>query len=127
MITLPTEIITILLPFANTFQQYRVFEKAITLFIGMILCVGGVTVCGALRSLGFNADCSRFHNLLNRDHWNMWLASRILLKLLVDTFCPITLTFSIDDTIERRRGRKIKAKGIFKDPLGSTLYILRGR
>jgi hypothetical protein len=49
----------------------------------------------------------------------MFLASRILFKLLVETFCKTALTFSIDDTIERRRGKKIKAKGIFKDPLGT--------
>jgi len=121
MTTLPSEIIAILLPFATVFYQHRVFQKAITLFIGSILCIGGVTVCAALRALGLNTDpaFSRFHRLLNRDRWNMLLASQILLKLLVEAFCRTTLTFSIDDTIERRRGKKIKAKGIFKDPLGT--------
>jgi hypothetical protein len=120
MTTIPSEIIAILLPFATVFYQ-RVFQKAITLFIGSILCVGGVTVCGALRALGLNTDpaFSRFHRLLNRDRFDMFLASRILLKLLGETFCKTTLTFSIDDTIERRRDKKIKAKGIFKDPLGT--------
>jgi hypothetical protein len=121
MTTLPQDILSVLQPFAIIFQQHRVFQKAITLFIGCILCIGGVTVCSAMRALGLNKNkaFSRFHRFLNRDRWSMLQASRILLQLLITTFCPVTLTFSIDDTIERRRGKKIKAKGIFKDPLGT--------
>jgi hypothetical protein len=48
-------------------------------------------------------------------------ASRILLRLLVATFAPCSeLVIGIDDTIERRRGEKIKAKGIYRDPVRSS-------
>jgi hypothetical protein len=51
----------------------------------------------------------------------MLKASRILLALLIQTFCPTgTLFFTLDDTIERRRGRKITAAGWFRDPVRST-------
>jgi hypothetical protein len=47
--------------------------------------------------------------------------SRVLLTLLMAAFAftgPILL--GLDDTIERRRGAKIKAKGIYRDPVRST-------
>ncbi len=121
MPTLPDAILTVLMPFAIIFQQHRVFQKAVTLFMGTLLCLGGVTVCAALRALGMNTDraYSRFHRLLNRDLWNMLLGSKILLNKLINAFPSNTITFAIDDTIERRRGKKIKAKGFFKDPLGT--------
>jgi hypothetical protein len=121
MPTLPHAILSVLMPFAIIFQQSRIFQKAVTLFIGTLLCLGGVTVCAALRALGMNTDRAygRFHRLLNRDRWNMLLASKILLNQLLDAFTANIITFAIDDTIERRRGKKIKAKGFFKDPLGT--------
>ena len=48
-------------------------------------------------------------------------ASRILLGLLINTFVirgPVLL--GLDDTIERRRGTQIKAKGIYRDPVRSS-------
>lgn len=89
--------------------------------MGGVLCTGGVTICAALRALGLVTDraYSRFHRLLNRDRWNMLLASKTLLLMIIKAFPSSILTFSVDDTIERRRGRKIKAKGIFKDPVGT--------
>jgi transposase len=41
-----------------------------------------------------------------------------LLNLLIENICKAqeTLVFGIDQTIERRRGTKINAKGIYRDP-----------
>lgn len=121
MTTLPSDILSVLSPFAPVFKQKRVFQKAIILFIGTLLCTTGVTVCGALRAFGLNnlTNFSRFHRLLNRDHWNMLKGSRILLDLIIKAFAATELIFAFDDTIERRRGKKIKLKGFFKDPLGT--------
>ena len=48
-------------------------------------------------------------------------ASRILLSLLIKNFAPTgALVFAIDDTIERRRGERITAKGIYRDPVRSS-------
>jgi DDE superfamily endonuclease len=48
-------------------------------------------------------------------------AARILLGLLVATFASSgVLVFGIDDTIERRRGDNIRAKGIYRDPVRSS-------
>jgi hypothetical protein len=48
-------------------------------------------------------------------------ASHILLEMLVNAFAgsgPIIL--GLDDTIERRRGAQITAKGIYRDPVRSS-------
>ena len=48
-------------------------------------------------------------------------ASRVLLRLLLDVFLPTgPVVLGIDDTIERRRGKCIAAKGIYRDPVRSS-------
>ena len=62
-----------------------------------------------------------YHRVLNRAKGSSREASRILLGWLVSAFAlrgPILL--GLDDTIERRRGAKIKAKGIYRDPVRSS-------
>jgi hypothetical protein len=64
---------------------------------------------------------TNYHRVLNRDCWSSHKASQILLDLLVRTFAGKgPLVFGIDDTIERRRGEKIRAKGIYRDPVRSS-------
>jgi len=48
--------------------------------------------------------------------------SRVLLGLLVEMFVPEgdPLVVGIDETLERRYGRKISAKGVYRDPVRST-------
>jgi hypothetical protein len=66
-------------------------------------------------------DFQTYHRVLNRAVWSALAASRILLGLLVSVFAPTgPLVFGIDDTIERRRGDKISAKGIYRDPVRSS-------
>src|SRR5207247_1597299 len=59
---------------------------------------------------------------LNRVCWSSRALSRILLQLLVAAFVPADapVVVGIDDTIERRRGAKIAAKGIYRDPVRSS-------
>jgi len=91
--------------------------------MGGLLCRGGVTICSALRAVGLSAEknFSRYHRLLNRDHWDLFAGAKILLLLLLKVFPQEgAMTFVIDDTLERRRGKKISAKGWFKDPIQSN-------
>jgi hypothetical protein len=48
--------------------------------------------------------------------------SKILLSLIILVFLPagVPLILGIDETLERRRGKKIKHKGWFRDPILST-------
>jgi hypothetical protein len=63
----------------------------------------------------------RFHRLLNRDKWSSLKASQRLLMALIHAFAPSgPLLMALDDTIERRRGAKIAARGIYRDPVCSS-------
>jgi hypothetical protein len=64
----------------------------------------------------------RYHRVLSRAAWSSREASRILLGLLVEAFVPEgdPLILGIDETVERRYGKKICAKGIYRDPVRST-------
>jgi len=123
MPSLPSNILHILLPFANIFVLHKTFSKAITLMMGALLCRRGVTVCSALRAVGlhFEKRFSRYHRLLNRDRWNMLQGAKTLLLILLRLFnSNSVITFALDDTLERRRGCKIQAKGRFKDAILSS-------
>jgi hypothetical protein len=54
--------------------------------------------------------------------WSGLEGSRILLGLLVKAFVPDgqPLVVGVDDSIERRRGGKIRDKGIYRDPVRSS-------
>jgi hypothetical protein len=122
MPTLQTEYITILRAFARLFSK-RIWEHAKILLIGAILSPAERTVTAALRVMGLSWEkhFQNYHRVLNRAVWSSLEASRILLGLLISAFAmrgPVIL--GLDDTIERRRGAKIKAKGIYRDPVRSS-------
>jgi hypothetical protein len=71
--------------------------------------------------LGQTEQFQRYHRVLNRAVWSGREASRVLLGLLVKTFVPNgPLVIGVDETLERRWGKKIAAKGVYRDPLRST-------
>ena len=122
MPTLQTEYITILGAFARLFSK-RIWEHAKVLLMGAILSPAERTVTATLRVMGLSWEkhFQNYHRVLNRAVWSSLEASHILLGLLISTFAssgPIIM--GLDDTIERRRGAKIKAKGIYRDPVRSS-------
>jgi len=91
--------------------------------MGAILCPVERTVTAVLRVVGLSKEkhFQNYHRVLNRAIWSSLEASHILLGLLINAFAmsgPVIL--GLDDTIERRRGAKIKAKGIYRDPVRSS-------
>lgn len=123
MRNLPRAIIQVLRPFELLFSE-RVWEWAKILLIGAILAPGKRTVTAALRVMGLSDDAQfqNYHRVLNRAVWSPYAASRLLLRLLVSTFVPpdAPIVVGLDDHIERRRGAKITAKGIYRDPTRSS-------
>lgn len=122
MLTLPVELANLIVAFAPLFSK-PVFEHLHVLIAGAILAPGKRTVTSALRVMGLSADkhFQNYHRVLNRAVWSSLAASRILLSLLVAAFAPTgVLVMGIDDTIERRRGDRIKAKGVYRDPVRSS-------
>jgi hypothetical protein len=123
MRTLPTQMIRVLLPFVPLFSE-RVFRHAQVLLAGAILAPGARTVSSALRAMGLDQEkCfHRYHRVLSRASWSSRKVSRVLLGLLVEAFVPegSPLVVGIDDTLERRWGKKISARGVYRDPVRST-------
>ena len=122
MPTLQAEYITMLGAFARLFSK-RIWEHAKILFTGAILCPAEQTVTAVLRVMGLSWEkhFQNYHRVLNRAVWSSREASPMLLGLLIHAFAmrgPVIL--GLDDTIERRPGARIKAKGISRDPVRST-------
>ncbi len=122
MRTLPTAMIQVLAPFAPLFSE-RVWQHALVLVAGTILAPGKRTIGSALRAMGLDKQrrFHRYHRVLSRASWSSREASRLLLGLLVEAFVPDgPLVLGVDETLERRKGKKIAAKGIYRDPVRSS-------
>ncbi len=121
MLTLPAPMMDRLAPFAPVFSR-RVWRSVSTLVGGAILAPGRRMISSTLRvrGLGHGRAFSTDHRVLNRDVWSSLRASRILLGLLVAAFAPTgPLVVGSDATLERRRGPKIGAAGIYRAPVRS--------
>jgi hypothetical protein len=73
-------------------------------------------VTSLLRITGLSRESHfvSYHRVLNHARWNSRRAVHLLLGLLIDTFVPAgPVILGLDDTIERRRGKRIAAKGVF--------------
>ena len=128
MFKYPPEFSEIISVFSPLFSK-KVFERAGQLLQGAILTSGKRTVCGVLRTLGLNKipNWDLYHRVLSRAKWSPLACSLQLVRLLIKKFIPSqTLVLGIDETIERRWGPKIKARGIYRDAVRSTKkYFVR--
>ena len=114
---------TLLAPFQSLFSA-PTWRKAQRLLVGTLLAHGRRTVTTALRHTGQGdtPSFSLYHQVFNRARWSALKGSRCLLSLLVQTFDAAggSLTFVIDETLERRWGRRISKRGHYRDPLASS-------
>ena len=110
MRTLPATMIGLLASFVPLFSK-RVWQNAQVLLMGTILTPGRRTVSSALRTMGLGQHkrVHRYHRVLSHASWSSVKASRVLLGLLVEMFVPEgdPLVVGIDETLERRWGKKI--------------------
>ena len=116
--------IRVLAPFAPLFSE-RVFGHVRVLLAGAILAPGKRTVSSALHAMGLDQhkQFHRYHRVLSRASWSSRETSRVLLGLLLEAFVPDgPLVVGIDETLERRQGRRITAKGIYRDPVRSSSH-----
>src|SRR5215216_2750309 len=115
--------VQVLALFAPLFSK-RVFQHVQVLVAGAILAPGRRTVSSALRAMGLEQEkhFQRYHRVLSRARWSSLQVSRLLLRLLVDAFVSegSPLVVGIDETLERRYGKKISARGVYRDPVRST-------
>jgi hypothetical protein len=115
--------VQVLVPFAPIFSK-RVWQHVQVLLAGAILAPSARTVSSALRAMGLEREkrFHRYHRVLSRASWSSLEAGRVLLGLVVKAFVPEggPLLVGIDETLERRYGKKIKARGVYRDPVRST-------
>jgi len=109
-------------PFRPLFT-HPTWQRVLVLVEGAVLAPHRRTISAALRAAGKDEDAgfARYHAVLNRCRWSALAASRLLFVLLIDRFAasgPVVI--GLDDTIERRWGAKIKARGIYRDPVRSS-------
>jgi hypothetical protein len=119
---LQTEYTNVLALFAIHFSA-ELWPLVQVLVTGAILARGQRTVTAVLRVMGLSTEKHfvNYHRILHRAHWSSHAVSQTLLRLLVTTFVPTgPIVIGGDETIERRRGAKIKAKGIYRDPVRSS-------
>ena len=98
--------------------------KVQRLIVGTLLAHGRRTVTAALRHMeqGDTTSFSLYHQVFNRAQWSALKGSRCLVSLIVQSFDAAagSLTFVIDETLERRWGRRISKHGHYRDPLASS-------
>jgi hypothetical protein len=64
---------------------------------------------------------AKYHHVLNRAEWSPLKAAKILLQMIVDMIgIGNPLVMFVDETLERRKGPKIKAKGYYRDAVRSS-------
>ena len=123
MLIIPEEFSAQISAFAPLFSK-KVFHHVQVLLIGSLLVVGRRTVCSALRAMGLAQERQfhKYHRVLSKARWSAHQAARILLGLLVDHLVPNDepLVLGLDETLERRWGRKIKPRGIYRDAVRSS-------
>jgi len=99
------------------------WNHVLVLVAGAVLAPGKRTVSQALRVMGLAAKpgFARYHEVLSRARWDGRAVAHKLLAQVLDAFLPAgEVVIGIDDTIERRWGAKIKARGIYRDPVRSS-------
>ena len=123
---LPPIILSLLANFAGVFTC-PTWKNAQTLLIEAILCPCKRTVSSALRVMGLaNAtNFSKYHRVLNGSKWDSWQFVKISLGLLLPLIpkdWPILV--AMDETVERRKGKRIVAKGCYRDSCRSTKSLI---
>lgn len=122
MPTLPSEFLAVIIPYAHLFCR-RVFAHVQLLLLGALLTPGKRTVTSVLRIVGLSQEqrFHKYHHVLSHARWSARRAARVLLTQLVAVFAGDgPLVVGLDETLERRWGARIAARGIYRDAVRSS-------
>ena len=109
-------------PFGCFFTS-AVWRHVLVLVAGVVLAPGRRTVTAALRVMGLDQEAgfAVYHRVLSLGRWSSRAIAHRLLLLLVAALVPQgPVVIGLDDTIERRWGAKIKARGIYRYSVRSS-------
>jgi len=118
----PPILLTMMAAFRDFFTA-PVWDHVLVLVTGAVLTPGKRTVSAVLRIMGLGqaADFALYHHVLSQARWDSRAIARKLLTMILERFLPAgPVIIGIDDTIERRWGDKIAARGIYRDPVRSS-------
>ena len=121
-IAVPALLAAWLAPFRDSFTA-AVWPRVLVLVAGVILAPGQRTVSTALRVMGLadRPGFGRDHEVLSEARWDGRLLARKLLRHLLDRLLPEGEVVIVpDDSIERRWGRHIRDRGIYRDAVRSS-------
>jgi hypothetical protein len=114
MLNLPPAMMTVRVPFAPRFQV-KPWRQAPVRLMGTILTPGKPTITAVLRVMGLKEEVNyaKYHPVLNRAAWSPLAVAEGWLRLLVKAWVSggEPLVLGIDETIERRWGQQIAARG----------------
>jgi hypothetical protein len=122
MPVLPVEMMKFSSVFSVAFTK-RTWSNMQVLLMGALLCQGPRRISSILRVMGLGGSpCfSKYHRVFNRAKWNSLTLSKILLgKMLQHLPNSMAIIIVVDETIERRKGKKISAKGCYRDAVRSS-------
>jgi len=118
----PPILLTLMAAFREFFTA-PVWDHVLVLVTGAVLTTGKRTVSAVLRVMGLSqsGDFALYHHVLSQARWDSRAIARQLLLMILERFLPSgPVIIGIDDTIERRWGKKIAARGIYRDPVRSS-------
>jgi len=118
----PSILVSLMAAFRDFFSA-PVWDHVLVLVTGAVLTPGKRTVSATLRIMGLAdaADFALYHHVLSQACWDSRAIARKLLTLILERLLPAgPVIIGIDDTIERRWGEKIAARGIYRDPVRSS-------
>lgn len=120
MLSLPVQIIAVMHIFSPLFSS-PTFHNLLLLTFGHILCKGRRTTTELLKQLGLKnvRNFSKYHDVFSKARWSALDGAKVLFLKLV-SLTNGNIVISIDSTIERRKGCKIKGLGIQRDAVRST-------
>jgi hypothetical protein len=111
-----------LAPFRDGFTA-SVWPRVLVLVTGAVLAPGQRTVSAALRVMGLadRPGFGRYHEVLSEARWDGRALARTLLRHLLEGLLPKGEVVIVpDDSIERRWGRRIRDRGIYRDPVRAS-------
>jgi hypothetical protein len=115
-------------PLVDSIRQQKVFTRpTLPRFLLLMACVivtmGRHTVSRALKAMGplLEGHWSNYHRVYSQARYSMWKLAAVLVRQvlpLLPADQPIVLL--ADDTVDRKSGRHVWAKGVHRDPVRST-------
>lgn len=108
----------------SAFRQQRTFERAHRLAMSQLLCLGRHTITGLISATGGQTlDWSADFRLFERERFNPTELFQVCREtVLQQTESNDPLVVFMDDTLLRKRGRKMAGTSWRRDPLGPAFH-----